>query len=323
MAYSTMASANAIELKGLRKIYRGHGGRGVVAVEDLTLSVSAGQIFGFLGANGAGKTTTIKILCGLITPSSGLATICGYDVIRQHSIAMQKVGAVLEGTRNVYWRLTPWQNLLYFGRLKGWNDRNVKVRAEQLLRDLSLWERRHDAVRTFSRGMQQKVAIACSLVADPPVVLLDEPTLGLDVQSSNTVKEWIRMLAREQHKTVILTTHQLDMAQELCDRVAIMTKGRLIANHPLSELLSVFRTKSYRVTVKGRLTSAQCAQIPATQIEYQDGESTITRMVDDQREFYEMLDCIRATQLPLQSVTCDEPNLEDVFLKLLNEGSSI
>ena len=134
----------------------------------------------------------------------------GYNVAREHSIAMQQLGAVLEGTRNVYWRLTAWENLMYFGRLRGYYGKKLAIRAEQILRELDLWDRRKDLVRTFSRGMQQKVAIACSLITDPPIVLLDEPTLGLDIQASRTVKEWITLLAREQNKTVVLTTHQLD-----------------------------------------------------------------------------------------------------------------
>ncbi len=314
------ASTSAIEIVGLNKMYRGAGECSITAVEDLTLSVPAGQIFGFLGANGAGKTTTIKMLCGLITPSRGRMSLYGYDVVRQHGMAMRQVGAVLEGTRNVYWRLNPWQNLLYFGRLKGWSGKGLKERAELLLRGLDLWERRNDAVRTFSRGMQQKVAIACALIADPPIVLLDEPTLGLDVQAAHTVKEWVLKLAREQGKTVVLTTHQLDMAQELCDQVAIMRKGRLLANRPLGELLHLFRAEHYQIRVKGHLTDAQRCQFCAMEIECENGESSMSGTVSDQQELYGMLERIRATGLPLLSVARAEPTLEEVFLSLHEEG---
>lgn len=139
----------------------------------------------------------------------------GHDVWRQRSAAVRQIGAVLEGTRNVHWPLSAWDNLIYFGHLKGMWGKKLAARAEQLLRRLALWDRRGDLVRTFSRGMQQKVAIACALTAAPPIVLLDEPTLGLDVQAARTVKDLVGRLAREQGKTVVLTTHQLDMAQEL------------------------------------------------------------------------------------------------------------
>lgn len=310
-----------IEVEGLYKFYRSSGGRIVTAVENLHLTVPAGQIFGLLGANGAGKTTTIKMLCGLITPSGGRMRVNGYDVTREHGMAMQQVGAVLEGTRNVYWRLSPWQNLLYFGRLKGCSGKVLKERAEQLLRELELWERRNDAVRTFSRGMQQKVAIACALIADPPIVLLDEPTLGLDLPAARTVKEWVLKLAREQGKTLVLTTHQLDMAQALCDQIAIMRRGQLLANRPLAELLHFFRAEHYQIKVKGHLDTSQRQLFDTMEVENENGESTISRTVSSQEELYEMLDRIHATGLPLLAVTRVEPNLEEVFLNLVEGGS--
>ena len=138
------------------------------------------------------------MICGLVIPTTGRVRVNGYDVARERSMAMRQIGAVLEGTRNVYWRLSAWENLMYFGRLKGYRGKALSDHAEQLLRGLDLWERRNDRVRMFSRGMQQKVAIACALVANPPIILLDEPTLGLDVQASRTVRDWIAKLAREQ-----------------------------------------------------------------------------------------------------------------------------
>src|SRR6266542_1918308 len=231
----------AIEVAGLSKAYRKRGRPPVHAVRPLDLTVPAGQIFGFLGPNGVGKTTTIKMLCGLIAPDTGQVRLNGHDVQRQRGQAMRQIGAVLEGTRNVHWRMSAWQNLAYFGGIKGCAGAEIRDRAEALLHDLELWPRRHDYVQTFSRGMQQKVAIACALIADPPIVLLDEPTLGLDVHSARTVKEWIVHLARDRGKTVVLTTHQLDMAEEVCDRVAIMRGGALIADEPIRDLLSLFR----------------------------------------------------------------------------------
>jgi ABC-2 type transport system ATP-binding protein len=233
--------AAAIEVRGLAKSYRRRGKPAIHAVRPLELTVPRGQIFGFLGPNGAGKTTTIKMLCGLIAPDGGSVRLNGFDVHRQRGGAMRQIGAVLEGTRNVYWRLTAWQNLTYFAGIKGCDPATGRARGEALLRDLGLWERKDDMLMTFSRGMQQRVAIACALVGDPPIVLLDEPTLGLDVHSARTVREWVVKLAREQGRTVVLTTHQLDMAQAVCDRVAIMRDGALIANQPTRELLARFR----------------------------------------------------------------------------------
>ncbi len=234
----------AIQTTALAKSYRKRGRPPIDAVRPLDLAVPAGQIFGFLGPNGAGKTTTIKMLCGLVTPDSGQVLLNGFDVRRQRGHAMRQIGAVLEGTRNVYWRLSAWRNLRYFAGIKGCAGPQVVRRAETLLRELDLWERRHDTVQTFSRGMQQKVAVACALIADPPIILLDEPTLGLDVRSARTVREWIVKLSRQRGKTVVLTTHQLDMAEEVCDRIAIMHRGALIADQPVTDLLSLSKDAS-------------------------------------------------------------------------------
>lgn len=311
-----------IEVQNLSKIYRKRGSRPEVkAVDNLSLKVWTGEVFGFLGANGAGKTTTIKMICGLLTPSSGRITLNGYPVTDRRN-AMRQIGAVLEGTRNIYWRLSAWQNLMYFGRLKGETGRPFRQRAEFLLKELGLWERRHDPIRMFSRGMQQKVAIACALIADPPVVLLDEPTLGLDVQAARTVKEWIEVLTRERGKTVVLTTHQLDMAQALCDRIAIMSQGRMVANKPTHELLNLFRQEFYEIKIGGHLDGAALV-LPSTLTQREENGCTVfSGGLADQRELYQVIDQARALGLPLISVTQVEPNLEDIFIRLLEERTA-
>src|SRR5579859_6117929 len=274
-------SPNAIEITSLSKIYPTAHRETVAAVDDLNLVVEAGQVFGFLGANGAGKTTTIKMMCGLITPTTGLIRIGGHDVSRELSAVMHLIGAVLEGTRNVYWRLTAWQNLMYFGHLKGSWGKELKERAKELLGELDLWERRNDPLRTFSRGMQQKVAIACALIGNPSIILLDEPTLGLDIQAARTVKEWILRLTKEQGKTVVLTTHQLDMAEELCDRVAILRKGRLLTNRPLAELLHLFRQEHYQIRLKGEVQNSDWFE--GLTLATENGETTLTGSIADQK----------------------------------------
>ncbi|HYL42316.1 MAG TPA: ABC transporter ATP-binding protein [Ktedonobacteraceae bacterium] len=314
------SSPVAIEIESLSKTYYKRNKSVTKAVDNLNLSVPAGQVFGFLGANGAGKTTTIKMICGLVTPTTGRVHVNGYDVAREHSMAMRQIGAVLEGTRNVYWRLTAWQNLLYFGRLKGCRGEGLKVRAEQLLRELDLWERRNDSIRTFSRGMQQKVAIACALISDPPIILLDEPTLGLDYQASRTVKEWIAKLAHDQGKTVVLTTHQLDMAQSLCDRVAIIRKGQLLADQPLKDLLHLFHQEYYEIKVKGHLSSHETRWFDGLNICAENGDTILSGAIEDQEALHGHLTKVRDLSLPLLSISRMEPNLEDVFTRLV-EGS--
>src|SRR5215469_3328729 len=272
----------AFELTGLSKVYHRGKGTAVRAVDDLSLSVPVGQVVGLLGPNGAGKTTTIKMMCGLVTPTSGRVHLHGYDIARERPLAVRQVGAVLEGARNVYWSLSAWQNLLYFGRLKGLSRKVIAPRAESLLRSLDLWERRHQAVGGFSRGMQQKVAIAAALITDPPILLLDEPTIGLDVQTARTVKDWIARLAHEEGKTIVLTTHQLALAQELCDRIAIIHRGRLLTDLPVRELLARYRQDIYEIRLGGSLTPDASSWLDGFSITSQDGESSIRGPISDQ-----------------------------------------
>ncbi len=305
----------AIEVEALSKTYTRHKSAPVRAVDSLSLRVPAGQVLGFLGPNGAGKTTTIKMLCGLVIPDAGTVRLNGHDLARERGAALRQIGAVLEGTRNVYWRLSAWQNLMYFGRLKGQPGKAIKARAEHLLRDLDLWDRRGDRVAEFSRGMQQKVAIACALIADPPIVLLDEPTLGLDVQAARTVKAWVARLARDEGKTVVLTTHQLDLAQELCAHVNIMHRGRLVADHSLEDLLALYRQDRYEVRADGRLDSrpgwADGLDVRS------EGDQTVISGIEDQDRLHAVIAGLRAMGAPLAGVQRIEPDLESVFVALV------
>jgi ABC-2 type transport system ATP-binding protein len=315
-----MNNQPAIEVESLTKVYGSKRGRSVKAVDGVSLSVPLGQVFGLLGPNGAGKTTTIKLLCGMVTPTAGSVRLNGYDVGRQRSQAVLQLGAVLEGGRNVYWSLSAWQNLLYFGRLKGLSGEEIKPRAERLLRDLGLWDVRHGSVGGFSRGMQQKVAVAAALITDPPILLLDEPTIGLDIEAARTVKDWIVRLAHEEGKTVVLTTHQLDMAQELCDRVAIMRAGRVVADLPVHELLRRFRQDRYQIVV-GTLTQGGELSLPVgTTVSSSDGTTMLTSSLDD-HDIYGLLAQLNERGLPLRSVSPVEPSLEEVFLELVRHGA--
>ena len=309
---------NAIELESLSKTFRRGGSAPVRAVVDLSLSIPRGQILGFLGPNGAGKTTTIKMMCGVVIPDTGRVTLRGHDVQRDRGGAMRQFGAVLEGARTVYWRLSAMENLMYFGRLKGVRDKYLKPRAERLLKELDLWERRNDDVREFSRGMQQKVAISAALMSDPPIILLDEPTLGLDVESAQTVREWVSRLAKEENKTVLLTTHQLAMAQELCDRIAIINEGRLIADRTVGELLSLFRRDYYTIRVGGQF-KGQGSLPDGLNIEQGDSETTISGDIADQNRLHQVLRYIREEGLLILSVQRSEPSLEQIFVEMLNE----
>jgi ABC-2 type transport system ATP-binding protein len=314
-------SPTAIQIDHLSKTYRQRNGEPIHAVKNVSLTVLSGQVYGFLGPNGAGKTTTIKMICGLVRPTSGNVQVNKLDVWRKRGAAMRHIGVVLEGTRNVHWPLSAWDNLIYFGHLKGLRGKTLATRAEHLLRKFDLWDRRGDLVRTFSRGMQQKVAVACALVADPPIVLLDEPTLGLDVQAARAVKRLVEQLVRESGKTVVLTTHQLDMAQELCDHVAIISKGRIIADQPVAELLDLFSREHYQIRVEGRLSTDDALRFDGMMAEEKEGNTVLSGPITDRSALYDILNRLRDLDLALLSVHRSEPDLEEVFVRLVDTGT--
>jgi ABC-2 type transport system ATP-binding protein len=239
---------------------------------------------------------------------------------RQRASAVRQIGAVLEGSRNVYWPLTAWQNLLYFGRLKGLRATEIRPRAQRLLTDLGLWDRRNETVGSYSRGMQQKVAIAAALITDPPVILLDEPTIGLDVQAARTVKDWIARLAAGQGKTVVLTTHQLPIVQELADRIAVIRNGTIIADLPTADLLARFAEDRFEVRVAG--LHGLAGALPAgARAEADTGATRVTLRDADQARLQDFLGELRARDIPLLSVTQAQPDLEEIFLRLISTGA--
>jgi ABC-2 type transport system ATP-binding protein len=322
-----MTTPPAIAIVHLGKTYQRRHAEPVLAVDDFNLEVPPGQVLGLLGANGAGKTTTIKMTCGLIVPDHGEVHLNGYGVTRKRGQAMRQIGAVLEGTRNIYWRLSAWNNLIYYARLKGVGGKVVNARARRLLTELDLWERKDQPVGEFSRGMQQKVAIACSLIADPPIVLLDEPTLGLDVQAARTVKQWIRRLSKEEGKTVVLTTHQLDMAEELCDRVAIMRTGKLIADQSTAALLQLFQGDHYQFQLDAALDSRHldglASRLAGLRVLHVNGHTTLSGPIANQNELMAVIGALHESGAPLLRVEKAEPTLEEVFVRLMEKEEAL
>lgn len=319
------APVEVLTVRGLTKVY-GSGERAVPAVDDVDLVVHAGEVVGLLGPNGAGKTTTIKMSAGLVTPTGGTVRVLGHDLKHDRGAAVRQLGAVLEGGRNVYWAFSAWQNLIYFGRLRGLRRREIEPHAEWLLRELELWERRNEAVGGYSRGMQQKVAIAAALVSDPALLLLDEPTIGLDVSAARTVKDWIGQLASEQGKAVVLTTHQLAVAQELSHRVAVISEGRLLADRPVAELLEQFREDRYRIEVAAPAEAVPPSMLydvvgdPASP----QGAQHATLLVaagsaDGSDALYPVLHLLANHRVPLVSVNPAQPDLEEVFVRLVGD----
>ncbi|MDT8437307.1 MAG: ABC transporter ATP-binding protein, partial [Gemmatimonadota bacterium] len=203
----------------------------VAAVSGLDLEVPAGSVYGFLGPNGAGKTTTIRLLLGLLEPTAGSAEVLGYDVAREPGRVRELSGVLLEHD-GLYLRLSARRNLDFFARVACVPDAERPARVRALLEEIGLWERRDDPVADFSRGMRQKLALARAFLHRPPLLFLDEPTAGLDPPTAVGLRREMLRLARETGVTVFLTTHNLLEAERVCDRVAVIRGGRLLAEGP-------------------------------------------------------------------------------------------
>lgn len=235
---------SAIETVGLTRVFRVKnddgsfrrivGGKGrtdsIVAVDNVNLKIRTGEFFGLLGPNGAGKSALVRMLSTVLTPTRGTAYVNGYDVRREDFEVRKQLGVVIASGWNVlYQRLSGWDNLDFYGALYGIPKARRMERAKFLLDYLGIGERAHDQVQKSSTGMQRRLVLCKALLPDTPVLLLDEPTVGLDVDTTRRFGELLKKINREQKKTILLTTHHMSEAERLCDRVAILKKGKIVA----------------------------------------------------------------------------------------------
>jgi sodium transport system ATP-binding protein len=223
-----------IEARNLTKVFQDKKRGAVRAVDGISFRCEPGRIFGLLGANGAGKTTTLRMLATILTPTSGAATVAGFDVVAQPESARANLGFLSTATA-LYGRLTAREFVEYFGRLHGLSEDVLSRRVEELLARLEMNDFRDRRCEKLSTGMKQKTSIARVLVHDPQVMIFDEPTTGLDVMTARTIVSFIRE-CRERGKTVIFSTHVMTEAEKLCDRIGIIHGGKLLAEGTLEEL---------------------------------------------------------------------------------------
>jgi ABC-2 type transport system ATP-binding protein len=223
----------------------------IIAVDHISLDVKEGEIFGFLGPNGAGKTTTTRLLCSLLKPDEGNATIDGHDIVKEASTVRSVVGFLPEPELSgLYERMTPIENLVFFGRLYDIPEKQVMNRVKELLDMMDLWERRNDRVGTFSRGMRQKLSIARAIIHDPKILFMDEPTTGLDPAAAKSFREFLARLCKQLNRTVFLCTHNLPEADMICDRIAIINYGRIAMVGATSELKkSLWKKRVFTITL--------------------------------------------------------------------------
>lgn len=296
---------------------------GLTAVDDVTLHVDEGEVFGFLGPNGAGKTTTIRMLCCLIGKSSGKAQIGGLTVDNEADcLKIRKMVGLLPENVGLYDNLSAYRNLDFYGKLYEVPEAERRGNIERLLRLLGIWERKDDAVGTFSKGMKQKIAIARALIHDPKVLFLDEPTANLDPEASKTVRDFILDLKKER-RTIFLNTHNLDEAERLCDRIAIL-KTRLIAvDSPKNLERSLYNRKTI-VHLENVTTAVLSAvrNLGTVKGVRTNDNKLILDMDNPERDNPQLIREIVAAGGSIQYVTELRSTLEDVYLKLIREASA-
>ncbi len=260
----------------------------------------------------------------LVRPDSGKVTVCGLDVERQRKKVLQQVGVVLEGTRTVMWPLSPLENMAYYGNLKNVRGKLLKDRSHALLDFIGLKEKKNVQVSLLSRGQKQKLAICIALVADPRVLLLDEPTTGLDVQSGRAIKDKLIEMTREQGKSVLVTTHDMHVAQELCDRIGIIDKGRLIECKPTAQLLEVFSQQLFVFRLDRLPELSGLQNIPGvTSLEAEnadEGPLLLAHLSHNEAErsaaLYLLTARLAEQQYVLRGISQRQQNLESIFLQV-------
>ncbi len=303
-----------IETLELCKIYS--KGR-IVANDRISLRVEDGKVFCLLGPNGAGKTTLIKILATLVLPTSGTAKVSGYDILKQGNDVRKAIGLSTGRERSFYYRLTGRQNLEFFGALRGLKGKDLGRRTEQLLNVLDLWEHKDRKYMKYSSGMKKKLSLARALLTDPPVLLLDEPTSGIDPVSTRDIRGMIRSL-RDSGKSILVATHDMREAEELSDRIGILKTGKLIKDDTPERLRSAFRTSVIVIKHARDLAAdamVELQRLPSVE-EVNTKDSTVS--IHCRRPHAILNDVVRVIQrrTSLTDVKVTKPSLENVFIRM-------
>jgi ABC-2 type transport system ATP-binding protein len=293
------------------------------AVDGIDLQVERGEIFGVLGPNGAGKTTTMKMLATLLEPSSGSARVLGFDVVREAREVRRRMGAVLSDGRSLYWKLTARENLEYFAALYHVPPAEQAARIDSTLAAVKLDDRAEDYVERYSTGMRQRLVLARALLPDPELLLLDEPTVGLDPQSSRDLRDRVRDL-KAQGRTVLLTTHYMEEADQLCDRIAIVDHGRVVAlDTPAGLKRTIAASEVVHLEIAAGATDAallgrlERAAGSLARQERDDGTLQVTAHVRSARDFVPLaFDAAHAEAAAIRHVEVVPVTLEDVFISL-------
>ena len=308
---------DAINIDKLTKYYGD-----LLAVDHISFEVRQGEFFGLLGPNGAGKTTTIRMLTGLLKPTSGTAHIMGIDVVKNPVDVKRQIGVISE-TANPYLEMSVWVNLMFAGSIHGMPKGRREEQAENLLKLLGIYDRRDEKVENFSKGLRKRVTIAIALIHDPPLLFLDEPSAGLDVQSARMIREFLRKL-NERGTTIFLTTHYIEEADVLCDRVGIIESGKLVAlDSPENLKAANKQAKIVEVSFGSymRKIEDELAQLPAVDMTKKRGDKIQLYTSDPSQIVQELSKFAEEKNRKIVSINTLTPTLEDAFVELTGFSS--
>lgn len=307
----------AVEVKGLIKVFGDNR-----AVDGVDLSVTTGSIYGVLGPNGAGKSTVINMLATLMTPDSGSAKIFGHDVVKEPQIVRQLIGLTGQSA-SVDEALSATENLVIFSRLLGLSRGQAKQKAAELLEEFNLTEAAKRPLSKFSGGMRRRLDLAASLIAQPPLIFLDEPTTGLDPRTRNQMWETIRGLVSK-GSTILLTTQYLDEADQLADRIAVIDHGKVIAEGTGSELKASIGTATLQLELATKQDTDKAVQVAQKVLGVKvsnPSEGRIAAPMADPDLVTDLLVALRSSKIHLSQVSVQEPTLDEVFLTLTGKST--
>jgi len=304
----------------------------VNAINNLNLTIKKGEVFGLLGPNGAGKTTLVKVLCTLLPPDEGTAIVNGFDVVKQQMRVKESIGTLFSvGERGFFWRLTGYSNLEFFAAINNVPRKGRHERIMEVLKLVGIEEKAFVVFQKYSGGMKRKLALARALLPDPPILLLDEPTTGLDVTSSHTIRNFIKNdLGKKHGKTVLYTTHYIEEVSQMCDRVGIMNRGKIVALDTPDALKGMAKKGEVANFVVKNMSTTQVNNlrvldgVSSLASEIQDsvlGQIHLRVRLENADTLSNVLDFFFREKIKLVNFRQEEPTLEDAFIELTGTGA--
>lgn len=297
-----------LSVNNISKTYRRTKKR---AVSDVSFKVNAGDIVAFLGPNGAGKTTTLKIILNLVSPDKGSIFFDGKDITNNNLFLLKNTGVLLEGSKNMFWALSPMENFIYWGGQRGLSKKEAQKRGEELLKTFGLLDKKYTSITMLSRGMQQIIGICCAMIAKPRLLILDEPTLGLDLNATQIMTNSLRLLSKS-GVGILITTHQLDFAQEVANKILLINHGKLVFSDSVKDSLERLDKRIiFEVAFSRTLTAEEveklliyCEELEKTDKIYRLSGREKTKLT----EIFKML-----SELPVVKIETVTRGLDEIF----------